>query len=42
MVKLSDKEKDALKQINSKLTNLIIVLVLFLGGVRLMLYPPTF
>ena len=42
MAKLSKKEKDALAQINSKLTNLIIVLVLFLGGAWLVLYPPSF
>ena len=39
---LSDKEKKALGDINRKLTNLIITLTLFMGGMWLLLYPPTF
>jgi hypothetical protein len=40
MQELSEKEIKALRDMNRKLTNLIITLVLFIGGLWLALYPP--
>ena len=42
MQNISDKEKKTLGEINRKLTNLIITLTLFMGGMWLVLYPPIF
>ncbi|MBL4624636.1 MAG: monoheme cytochrome C [Flavobacteriales bacterium] len=42
MQELSDNEKKVLSDINRKLINLMITLVLFMGGIWLVLYPPSF
>ena len=42
MNNLSEKEKEVIDKINRKLTTLLLVLGAFLGGIWLLLYPPTF